>query len=82
MLVFLTITATALCKALCLLWYRKFDIPSYAKPIMLEAIPPNTEANIAPLLCPWSVRNLGSIFPMSLVFSVKDLCDALCENQH
>ena len=34
---------------------------------MLEAIPPNTEANIAPLLCLQSVGNLGSIFPMSFV---------------
>ena len=67
MLVFLSITATALCKALCLLWCRKLDIPSYAKPIMLEAIPPNTEANIAPLLCLQLVGNLGSIFPMSFV---------------
>ena len=30
---------------------------------MLEAMPPNTEANIAPLLCLWSVGHLGSIFP-------------------
>ena len=67
MLVFWSITTTALCRALCLLWCRKLDIPLYAKPIMLEAIPPNTEAIIAPLLCLWSVGNLGSIFPMSFV---------------
>ena len=68
MLVFLSITDTALCKALCLLWCRKLDIPSYTKHITLEAMPPNMEANIAPLLlCLWSVRNLGSIFPISFV---------------
>ena len=67
MLVFLSITATALCKALCLLWCKKLDIPLYPKPIMLEAIPPNTEANIAPLLYLRSVGNSGSIFTMSFV---------------
>ena len=42
-------TFTALFRALCLLWYRKLQIPLHARPIMLEAMPPNTEANI-PLL--------------------------------
>ena len=43
------------------------DIPLYAKPITLEAIPTNREVNIAPLLCLQSVGNLGSIFPMLFV---------------
>ena len=30
---------------------------------MLEAIPPNTEANIAPLLCLWSFWEFGQYFP-------------------
>ena len=32
---------------------------------MLEAMLPNIEANIAPLLCLWSVGNLDSILPIS-----------------
>ena len=35
--------------------------------IMLEAMPPNTEANIAPLWGLLSVRKVGNINPMSFV---------------
>ena len=70
----MSITSTALCKALCLLWCRKLDIPLYAKPIMLEAMPPIMEANIAPRLCLWSVGNLGSISLYHL-----PMCHRLCD---
>ena len=73
MLVFLSITATALCKALCLLWCRKLGIPSYAKPIMLEAMPSNTEANIAPLPMSAVCQILRQYFPYHL-----PMCHRLC----
>ena len=38
-----------------------------ARCIMLEAMPPNTEASIAPLLGLFSVGKVGSISPMSFV---------------
>ena len=41
---------------------------------MLEAIPPNTEANITPLLGLLSVSKLGSIRPISFFKNVHMLC--------
>ena len=45
MFTLLSIAFTALCKALCLLWCKKLDIPSYAKPIK-----PVIRDDIIPLL--------------------------------
>ena len=65
--VFLSIIFMALCKALHHLCGRKLEIPSYAKPIMLDAMPPNTEANIAPLLGLLFIGRVGNIKPISFV---------------
>ena len=61
MSVFLSISSTAFFKALCLLWFKKLEIPSYARPIKLDAMPPNMEAIIVPLFCLLSTGNLGNI---------------------
>ena len=60
-------TFTALFRTLCLLWCKKLEIPSYARPITLEAMPLNTESKIAPLLGLLSVGKVGNIKPISFV---------------
>ena len=60
-------TFTALFRALCLLWCKKLETPSYAKPIILEAMSSSTEANITLLLCLFSFGKVGSIRPISFV---------------
>ena len=64
MSVFLSMTLTALCRAFNLLCCRKLEMPLYAKPITLEAMPPNTEA-IIPLFCFLSFGYGGNIKPIS-----------------
>ena len=57
---------TAFFKALCLLWCKKLETPSYAKPIKLDAMPPNMKAIIVPLFCLLLTGNYGNIKSISL----------------
>ena len=51
----------ALVKALCLVWCKKLDIPSKAKPIAFDAMPPN----IAPMNLLFLLPEVGKIKPIS-----------------
>ena len=84
--VFLSMTFTTLCRALCLLWCRKLEIPSYAKPFTLDAMSPNNEANIAPLLglClseKWVVLNLFHLSKFCMLYGYSILY-AFCRIPH
>ena len=52
----LSIAYTALCNAFCILWCRKLEIPSWAKPMK-----PVIRDVIIPLFCLFCVGNVGSI---------------------
>ena len=60
----------ALCRALFLLFCRKLDIPSYAKPLKLD-----TSMVIIPCFCTLGIWG-RSRFISFLVFHRKDLCEA------